>query len=358
MTLARTYVSTADFRAPYDAVDFAGAPGLGCGCSAPPPQAGLGALRREMYDISNFRAPYDGGYYQDNDLMGLGATAGQMVIDAARAGGAESVPSSILEKLSAMVSSVNVPVPPSEMPVAERYQYLLQQEYQAQAVLKLLPAADTSQASYMRAVNSIATRIATSATGVGALWKWANDQPLVASDSELNTVIQYAVKWASQGVRYHSPEVQGVAVKAGVTPSVSDGAYRSRLSVFWAVTQLYQGGHLQALMQQRYAGASGLGAFQVPIGVAIGAAIFLAVCIIGIYAIYAFDSQVKRFCFDKDGNPRPENREACNALIGSLSPGGTVGSIVRVIMPWVFLGAAIYFLPTIVSKVKQARAGG
>jgi hypothetical protein len=51
------YVSTADFRAPFDPVDF----------------QGLGAVRarREYYTVANFRAPYDDGYFQNNTLFGV-----------------------------------------------------------------------------------------------------------------------------------------------------------------------------------------------------------------------------------------------------------------------------------------------
>jgi hypothetical protein len=53
------YVSIANFRAPFDDVPF----------------AGLGAMQRRYWDVSNFRAPYDQGYYQNNQLFGLGAVA-------------------------------------------------------------------------------------------------------------------------------------------------------------------------------------------------------------------------------------------------------------------------------------------
>lgn len=55
------YVSTADFRAPFDPVDF----------------QGLGAVERRWpkarsyWDTGNFRAPYDDGYFQNNALFGV-----------------------------------------------------------------------------------------------------------------------------------------------------------------------------------------------------------------------------------------------------------------------------------------------
>ena len=53
--MRRMYVSTADFRAPFDPVDF----------------QGLGAVRRAYYTTANFRAPYDDGFFQNNTLFGV-----------------------------------------------------------------------------------------------------------------------------------------------------------------------------------------------------------------------------------------------------------------------------------------------
>lgn len=57
--MRRVYVSTADFRAPYDPVDF----------------QGLGNARwpagRSYWNVANFRAPYDDGYFQNNQLFGV-----------------------------------------------------------------------------------------------------------------------------------------------------------------------------------------------------------------------------------------------------------------------------------------------
>lgn len=62
--MIRGYVDTSKFRGPY------AAPGL--------MMSGLGSAwpaRRQMYDVSNFMAPYDEYYFQDNQLLGLGAAA-------------------------------------------------------------------------------------------------------------------------------------------------------------------------------------------------------------------------------------------------------------------------------------------
>jgi hypothetical protein len=57
------YVDTSDFRAPFDSPQL--------------DMAGLGSeypTARSYFDISNFRAPYDErGYFQKNDLFGVGA---------------------------------------------------------------------------------------------------------------------------------------------------------------------------------------------------------------------------------------------------------------------------------------------
>lgn len=58
--MRRMYVSTADFRAPYDAADFQG---LG---NKPAWPAG-----RSYWSVADFRAPYDRGYFQNNTLFGV-----------------------------------------------------------------------------------------------------------------------------------------------------------------------------------------------------------------------------------------------------------------------------------------------
>lgn len=58
--MRRMYISTADFRAPFDPVDFQG---LG---NAPTWPAG-----RSYWSTANFRAPYDDGYFQNNTLFGV-----------------------------------------------------------------------------------------------------------------------------------------------------------------------------------------------------------------------------------------------------------------------------------------------
>lgn len=58
--MRRMYVSTADFRAPFDAADLQG-PGRG-----PAWPAG-----RSYWSTANFRAPYDDGYFQNNTLFGV-----------------------------------------------------------------------------------------------------------------------------------------------------------------------------------------------------------------------------------------------------------------------------------------------
>ena len=60
--MRRLYVSTADFRAPLDPVDFQGVRGLGK-TSWP--------TKRSYWTTSNFRAPYDHGYFQNNQLFGV-----------------------------------------------------------------------------------------------------------------------------------------------------------------------------------------------------------------------------------------------------------------------------------------------
>lgn len=57
------YFSTADFHAPFDPIPF-----QGLGATAVEWPKG-----RAYFDVSNFRAPYDQGFYQRNALFGLGA---------------------------------------------------------------------------------------------------------------------------------------------------------------------------------------------------------------------------------------------------------------------------------------------
>lgn len=65
--MRRAYVDVSHFRSPYDSPTLS--------------LSGLGALHRNWpvgrsyVDVAHFRAPYDQGYFQDNDLFGLGADA-------------------------------------------------------------------------------------------------------------------------------------------------------------------------------------------------------------------------------------------------------------------------------------------
>ena len=59
--MRRMYVSTADFRAPFDPVDFQG---LGDVSTRWP-------TVRTYWSTANFRAPYDNKYFQDNTLLGV-----------------------------------------------------------------------------------------------------------------------------------------------------------------------------------------------------------------------------------------------------------------------------------------------
>ena len=61
--MRRQYISVADFNAPYDGAQYL--QGLG---AAPSPWP----KGRSYWSVANFRAPYDEGYFQDNNLMGLG----------------------------------------------------------------------------------------------------------------------------------------------------------------------------------------------------------------------------------------------------------------------------------------------
>lgn len=75
------YISTADFRAPFDPVDFQGLGAVNLTAERRR-LAGLGAVnltaerrrwpkRRSYWDTGNFRAPYDDGYFQNNQLFGV-----------------------------------------------------------------------------------------------------------------------------------------------------------------------------------------------------------------------------------------------------------------------------------------------
>lgn len=57
--MRRAYISTADFRAPFDPVDF-----QGLGATKWPP-------KRSFWDTGHFRSPYDNGYFQNNQLFGV-----------------------------------------------------------------------------------------------------------------------------------------------------------------------------------------------------------------------------------------------------------------------------------------------
>jgi hypothetical protein len=77
--MRRIYTSVANFRAPYNNVEFAG---LG---DAPAWPKG-----RTYWDTANFMATQDDGYFQDNSLFGLGLTDAQRAnIEAARKASSE-----------------------------------------------------------------------------------------------------------------------------------------------------------------------------------------------------------------------------------------------------------------------------
>lgn len=90
MKVRRVYVDPSDFRAPFDSPNLT--------------LTGLGEALvknwkpgRSYYNISNFRAPYDQHYFQDNSLFGLGeflaAVKGEVAATEATAKAAEvSVP--------------------------------------------------------------------------------------------------------------------------------------------------------------------------------------------------------------------------------------------------------------------------
>ena len=61
----RAYISTADFRAPYDAATLQGLGEYGERIGHFP------KMGRSYWTVANFRAPYDDGYFQDNDLFGV-----------------------------------------------------------------------------------------------------------------------------------------------------------------------------------------------------------------------------------------------------------------------------------------------
>ena len=74
--MKRMYVSTADFRAPFDPVPFQG---LGQDPAGDPRWHQPAPPRhwppkRTYWETAYFRAPYRKGYYQDNSLFGLGDT--------------------------------------------------------------------------------------------------------------------------------------------------------------------------------------------------------------------------------------------------------------------------------------------
>ncbi len=78
--MRRIYTSVANFRAPYNNVEFAG---LG---DAPTWPKG-----RTYWDTANFMATQDDGYFQNNSLFGLGLTDVQRAnIEAARKASSEA----------------------------------------------------------------------------------------------------------------------------------------------------------------------------------------------------------------------------------------------------------------------------
>lgn len=64
----RLYVSTAHFNAPFEGAYYLS----GLGAAEPPAPWPTG---RSYWGIQHFRAPYRTGYFQDNNLMGLGGDA-------------------------------------------------------------------------------------------------------------------------------------------------------------------------------------------------------------------------------------------------------------------------------------------
>lgn len=82
--MRRLYVSTADFRAPFDPVPFQG---LGQDPYGDPrwhypAQPRRWPRGRSYWETAYFRAPYRKGYYQDNSLFGLGAEGTTLSVQA------------------------------------------------------------------------------------------------------------------------------------------------------------------------------------------------------------------------------------------------------------------------------------
>jgi hypothetical protein len=80
--MRRAYISIEDFRAPFDPIPFQGLGQDPYGdprwhVPAPPRRWPRG---RSYWETALFRAPYRKGYYQDNSLFGLGATAATVSI--------------------------------------------------------------------------------------------------------------------------------------------------------------------------------------------------------------------------------------------------------------------------------------
>jgi hypothetical protein len=67
--MARAYISTAHFHAPFDEIPFAG---LGDDELFVPSHW---PTKRSYFDTGTFRAPYAGGYYQDGSLQGASASS-------------------------------------------------------------------------------------------------------------------------------------------------------------------------------------------------------------------------------------------------------------------------------------------
>lgn len=66
----RHYVDVSHFRSPYDSPTLS-LSGLGAMLGAAIPRSW--PVGRSYVDVAHFRAPYDQGYFQDNNLFGLGA---------------------------------------------------------------------------------------------------------------------------------------------------------------------------------------------------------------------------------------------------------------------------------------------
>lgn len=91
----RLYTSTANFRAPYNNVEFAG---LG---NAPTWPAG-----RSYHSTANFMATQDEGYFQDNSLFGLGAVAQRPITKSAN-------PAEVARRYAAKVTAAAAAPPPA-----------------------------------------------------------------------------------------------------------------------------------------------------------------------------------------------------------------------------------------------------